>query len=122
MGKWCRSREIAACRKDEAVSGCSADIDHSLDLIKNDLFAAVEYDVYRVNISRDDKIPTHLINGFFQIDPSMSTTTLVMYAYQLTFKNGKAGYGMAVTNVLMLMMLVIALFQQRYMRRDVSEI
>lgn len=54
--------------------------------------------------------------------PSMSTTTLVMYAYQLTFKNGKAGYGMAVTNVLMLMMLVIALFQQRYMRRDVSEI
>lgn len=52
----------------------------------------------------------------------MSTTTLVMYAYQLTFKNGKAGYGMAVTNVLMLMMLVIALFQQRYTRRDVSEI
>lgn len=54
--------------------------------------------------------------------PSMSTTTLVMYAYQLTFKNGKAGYGMAVSNILMLMILIIVLFQQKYMKRDVSEI
>ena len=28
--------------------------------------------------------------------PSMSTTTMVMYAYQLTFKGGKAGYAMTI--------------------------
>lgn len=54
--------------------------------------------------------------------PSMSTTTLVMYAYQLTFKNNKAGYGMAVSNVLMLMIMVIILLQQKAVRRDSSEI
>lgn len=54
--------------------------------------------------------------------PSMSTTTMVMYAYQLTFKGSKAGYAMAVSNVLMLMVLVIVLFQQRFMKRDASEI
>ena len=54
--------------------------------------------------------------------PSMSTTTMVMYAYQLTFKGSKAGYAMAVSNVLMLMILIIVLFQQRFIRRDVSEI
>ncbi len=54
--------------------------------------------------------------------PSMSTTTMVMYAYQLTFKGGKAGYAMTVSNVLMLMVLVVVLFQQRFMRREASEI
>ena len=54
--------------------------------------------------------------------PSMSTTTMVMYAYQLTFKGGKAGYAMTVSNVLMLMVLVIVLFQQRFMKREASEI
>ncbi len=54
--------------------------------------------------------------------PSMSTTTLVMYAYQLTFKSSKAGYAMAVSNVLMLIILVIVLFQQRFMKREASEI
>lgn len=54
--------------------------------------------------------------------PSMSTTTLVMYAYQLTFKSAKSGYAMAVSNVLMLIILIIVLFQQRFIRRDVSEI
>ena len=52
----------------------------------------------------------------------MSTTTRVCYAYQLTFKGSKAGYAMAVSNVLMLMILIIVLFQQRFIRRDVSEI
>lgn len=52
----------------------------------------------------------------------MSTTTLVMYAYQLTFKSAKAGYAMTVSNVLMLIVLCIVLVQQRYMRRDASEI
>lgn len=54
--------------------------------------------------------------------PSMSTTTLVMYAYQLTFKGAKSGYAMAVSNVLMLIILIIVLFQQRFIRRDASEI
>lgn len=54
--------------------------------------------------------------------PSMSTTTLVMYTYQLTFKSGKAGYAMAVSNVLMLIMLVLLLLQQRFMKREASEI
>lgn len=54
--------------------------------------------------------------------PSMSTTTLVMYAYQLTFKGSKAGYAMTVSNVLMAMILVIVLFQQRFMKRNASEI
>ncbi len=54
--------------------------------------------------------------------PSMSTTTMVMYAYQLTFKGSKAGYAMTVSNVLMLMVLVVVLFQQRFMRREASEI
>ena len=54
--------------------------------------------------------------------PSMSTTTLVMYAYQLTFKNAKSGYAMTVSNVLMLIILIIVLFQQRCIKRDASEI
>ncbi len=54
--------------------------------------------------------------------PSMSTTTLIMYAYQLTFKSSKAGYAMAVSNVLMLIILVIVLFQQRFIKREASEI
>lgn len=54
--------------------------------------------------------------------PSMSTTTLVMYAYQLTFKNAKSGYAMAVSNVLMILILIIVLFQQRFIKRDASEI
>ena len=54
--------------------------------------------------------------------PSMSTTTLAMYAYQLTFKGSKAGYAMAVSNVLMVLVLVIVLFQQRFMKREASEI
>ena len=54
--------------------------------------------------------------------PSMSTTTMVMYIYQLTFKNSKAGYAMAVSNVLMLIILIIVLFQQRFIKREASEI
>lgn len=54
--------------------------------------------------------------------PAMSTTTMVMYAYQLTFKNGKAGYAMTVTNVLMLIVLILVLLQQRFVKRDYSEV
>lgn len=54
--------------------------------------------------------------------PSMSTTTLSMYAYQLTFKGNKAGYAMAISNVLMLIVLIIVLFQQRFIKHENSEI
>lgn len=54
--------------------------------------------------------------------PSMSTTTLAMYAYQLTFKGSKAGYAMTVSNVLMVLVLGIVLLQQRFMKREASEI
>ncbi|MGN1266508.1 MAG: carbohydrate ABC transporter permease [Dorea sp.] len=54
--------------------------------------------------------------------PSMSTTTLIMYAYQLTFKNSKAGYAMTVSVVLMAIIFVVVLFQQRFIKRDASEI
>ncbi|MDO4265511.1 MAG: sugar ABC transporter permease [Eubacteriales bacterium] len=53
--------------------------------------------------------------------PAMSTTTMVMYIYQLTFKNGKAGYAMTVSNVLMLIVLIMVLLQQRFVKRDYSE-
>lgn len=67
--------------------------------------------------------PTMLLGSSTSaIGPSMSTTTMVMYAYQLTFKGSKAGYAMTVSNVLMLMVLVVVLFQQRFMRREASEI
>lgn len=54
--------------------------------------------------------------------PSNSTLTLSMYAYSLTFKGSKAGYAMAVSNVLMLMVLVIVALQKRFINRDASEI
>lgn len=54
--------------------------------------------------------------------PSRSTTTLSMYAYQLTFKGSKAGYAMAVSNVLMLLVLIVVVFQKRFINRDASEI
>lgn len=54
--------------------------------------------------------------------PSMSTTTLVMYAYDLTFKSGKAGYAMAVSNVLFIIVLIAVILQKGFMRREVSDI
>lgn len=54
--------------------------------------------------------------------PSNSTLTMVMYAYNLTFKNGKAGYAMSVSNVLFLLVLAILLLQKGFMKREASEI
>lgn len=54
--------------------------------------------------------------------PNNSTTTLVYYAYSLCFSSGKAGYAMAVSNVLFLMILAVVLVQQRWMKRDASRI
>ena len=54
--------------------------------------------------------------------PSMSTTTIVMYLYNLTFKNGKAGYAMAVSNLLFLLIIGIMIMQRGAMKKEVSEL
>lgn len=54
--------------------------------------------------------------------PSKSTTTLVMYLYDLTFKSEKAGYAMAVSNVFFLISMAILLCQKRLLQKETSEI
>lgn len=54
--------------------------------------------------------------------PSNSTTTLVMYLYDLTFKSEKAGYAMAVSNLFFLLSMAILLCQKRLLQKETSEI
>lgn len=54
--------------------------------------------------------------------PAMGTTTLVFYIYDLCFKAGRAGYAMAVSNMLFLLILITVVAQRKMMRRDASEI
>ena len=54
--------------------------------------------------------------------PANSTTTMVLYAYNLTFKTGKAGYAMAVSNILFLIVLAVLVLQKGFMKREASEI
>ena len=55
--------------------------------------------------------------------PNNATTDLVMYAYTLCFRtSASAGYAMAVSNVLFVVVLIIGLMQQRLLRRDTSEL
>lgn len=54
--------------------------------------------------------------------PAMGTTTLVFYVYDLCFKSGRAGYAMAVSNMLFLLILITVVAQRRMMRKDASEI
>lgn len=55
--------------------------------------------------------------------PNNATTDLVMYAYTLCFRSSaSAGYAMAVSNVLFVVVLIIGLMQQRLLRRDTSEL
>lgn len=54
--------------------------------------------------------------------PNNSSTTLVVYAYSLCFGSSAAGYAMAISNVLFVVILVIALLQRGLMRREASEI
>lgn len=54
--------------------------------------------------------------------PSKSTTTLVMYLYDLTFKSEKAGYAMAVSNVFFVISMIILLCQKRLLQKETSEI
>lgn len=52
----------------------------------------------------------------------MGTTTLVFYVYDLCFKSGRAGYAMAVSNMLFLLILITVVAQRKMMRKDASEI
>ena len=54
--------------------------------------------------------------------PNNASTTLVVYAYTLCFGAGSAGYAMAISNVLFLVILIIAMLQRGMIRRDASEI
>ena len=55
--------------------------------------------------------------------PNNATTDLVMYAYTLCFRSGSsAGYALAVSNVLFVIVLIIGLMQQRLLRRETSEL
>lgn len=54
--------------------------------------------------------------------PNNASTTLVVYAYSKCFSSGAAGYAMAISNVLFVVILIVALLQQRMIRRDASEI
>lgn len=54
--------------------------------------------------------------------PNNASTTLVVYAYSLCFGSSNAGYAMAVSNALFVVVLVIALLQKGLMRREASEI
>lgn len=54
--------------------------------------------------------------------PNNATTTLVLYAYSSCFGSSRAGYAMAISNMLFVVVLVIILMQKRMMRRETSEI
>lgn len=54
--------------------------------------------------------------------PNNATTDLVMYAYTLCFKSNSAGYAMAVSNVLFVLVMIAALFQKRLLKRESSEL
>lgn len=54
--------------------------------------------------------------------PGNATTTLVLYAYNTCFGGGRAGYAMAISNALFVVMLIIVLMQSRMMKREASEI
>lgn len=54
--------------------------------------------------------------------PNNASTTLVVYAYSKCFSAGAAGYAMAISNVLFLVILAVALLQHKMMKREASEI
>lgn len=54
--------------------------------------------------------------------PNNASTTLVIYAYTKCFGSGAAGYAMAISNLLFLVVLAAAIMQRRFIKRDRSEI
>lgn len=63
-----------------------------------------------------------LISNLTGGGPNNASTTLVVYSYSLCFGSSNAGYAMAVSNVLFIIILFAALLQSGLLRRDVSEI
>lgn len=54
--------------------------------------------------------------------PNNATTTLTLYVYDSCFGSSKAGYAMAISNALFVVVLLIAFLQRKLMRRELSEI
>ena len=54
--------------------------------------------------------------------PNNASTTLVVYAYSKCFSSGSAGYAMAISNVLFIVILIVALLQRGMIKREASEI
>ncbi len=54
--------------------------------------------------------------------PNNASTTLVVYAYSKCFGSGSAGYAMAISNVLFIVILIVALLQRGMIKREASEI
>ncbi|MEG0641396.1 MAG: sugar ABC transporter permease, partial [Clostridium sp.] len=52
--------------------------------------------------------------------PGTRTMTLVLYIYNLAFKQFNAGYAMAVANILLLIVAVISILQKTLLKRDKS--
>lgn len=54
--------------------------------------------------------------------PNNASTTLVVYAYSLCFGSSSAGYAMSISNVLFVVILIIAMMQRGMIKRETSEI
>lgn len=54
--------------------------------------------------------------------PNNASTTLVVYSYSKCFSAGAAGYAMAISNILFVVILAVAMLQLNMMRREASEI
>ena len=54
--------------------------------------------------------------------PNIASTTLVVYSYSLCFGSSSAGYAMSISNVLFIVILIIAMMQRGMIKREASEI
>ena len=54
--------------------------------------------------------------------PNNASTTLVVYSYSLCFGSSSAGYAMSISNVLFIVILIIAMMQRGMIKREASEI
>ncbi|CAH2214391.1 carbohydrate ABC transporter permease [Tepidibacter aestuarii] len=52
--------------------------------------------------------------------PGVSTMTMVLHIYNLVFKQFRAGYAMAVANVLFLLIAIISILQRKLLQKDKS--
>ncbi|AWZ49841.1 sugar ABC transporter permease [Clostridiaceae bacterium 14S0207] len=52
--------------------------------------------------------------------PGMSTMTMVMYAYNLNFKNFNSGYAMAVANILFFIIAIATILQRKFIKKENS--